>query len=320
MTRSSAFICVHLWLFSGLVAPSVAQTTRPASPEVVPWVECFPTASKWTNPVVQGNALWARDAAIRRCMVTVDVLHPEHLQPFVAAAPRGLSIIPSLKLTNLWADWEKGGTSYRHNDPEAWQQIADGVRAAQRICGGYTVGIECEKQMEPVFKGLCQVNYAQLRESLKPMPRDLEYWWWPGIFWPPDQATRCERWMLGIESSLGGHVRWIDWLKSGWRLHPDLPQNEIDARYRLLLGASQLAPIPIYYGDPSLGVRPQMTVAGWSADQFRAAIKSSTADIVLIYPGHAGYVPFSRIWSGESYESVTATRPVDDRALTEREK
>jgi len=161
-------------------AEQPAPRPNPAAKlKLIPWVECnWPQQPEQDAPgvtqferTVAGLLIWRQvtDTAIVGTTPGNADLYPE-LQKRLA----GMRIIPGIKTMRLLR---------RFDSIADWALVAREVRRIQARTGTKVIVFDHERAVEAYVRGQQPLNFDNLRVALAQLPGDLEYIWYPSVFW-----------------------------------------------------------------------------------------------------------------------------------------
>jgi len=190
----------------------------PLSPRIVLWKHmCTIHTHAEVDDLVAALQQWHRvtDTA---CIIT-GPRQSDLYQELRERVP-GVQIIPALS-TSSWLRYA-GFDSLTQ-----WRAIGEEAAAVAAVCGQERVLLENEAAVQPYIQGQYQLTEERMRECLRQLPPDLEYIWYPAIYFNPaypDRLARSEalcRWVEAeldcrfVDASLGDPYWWTSGYVAG---------------------------------------------------------------------------------------------------------
>ncbi len=180
----------------------IALTKLPLSPLIVPWkhVSTQHTQAE-LDDVIAALHKWQRvtDTA---CIITGPG-QSGMFQELRARLP-GMQIIPALS-TSSWLRYAG------FDSVTQWRALGAEAAAVAAACGQNRVVLENEAAVQPYILGQYPLNEQRMRECLRQLPPDLEYIWYPALYFNPDypdQLARSEALCRWVEQELD--CRFVD--------------------------------------------------------------------------------------------------------------
>ncbi len=255
--------------------------SRPALPQMIPWLEVNTDERASLDRAVEGLLIWRRvtDTAIISTA-------PGYAKIYGPLRQRtgNMRIIPGLKTAELLKKFD---------DPAAWRLVADEVRAMCLAANERRIVFENETALcneenptNNYWDGVVEFDFDKLKRGMAMLPPDVEVWWYPSFVTggAPRREKRHERSARLCRAV--AEVLMARFVVSEVGMPPERNEwwNADLARLRDEISKRPSIPIVYFWGDNKF----------WRDDDFLVAMRSVRGKDAIVYPGAKRWVPAAR--------------------------